>query len=184
MVAGLIAGAWAWAAAGELVVKLSEERLRISAPGLHFLSGKPLERLKSGASVEYEFQLTLWVTGRSAPRERRSERHVVSYDLWEEKFSVTARRQPRKPASHLTAAAAEAWCLEDLSLPASAAPADRAFRLRLDVRVMEARNQEGIVGESGLNLRGLIEALSRQGGGGEPHWWVESGPLRLEDLRR
>ena len=56
---------------------------------------------------------------------RGFERFVVSYDLWEEKFSATRMRTARTSASHLSAEAAEAWCLDHLSVPAGGLTTDK-----------------------------------------------------------
>ena len=67
-----------------LQVARQGNRLVVSAPQLHFIVGKPLEQLHNGASVTYLFSVTL--TGADPIRIR--QRFVLSYDLWEEKFSV------------------------------------------------------------------------------------------------
>ena len=58
-------------------------------PRLHFLTGKPLERLKDGDVVAYVLQLELLNEARTAVFRPQKGRFVVSYALWEEKFSVT-----------------------------------------------------------------------------------------------
>jgi hypothetical protein len=69
-----------------LIVERKGKELHVAAPQLHFLEGKPLEQLHNGASVTYALTLTL-TSGFSATM-RLQERFVLSYDLWEEKFSV------------------------------------------------------------------------------------------------
>src|SRR6476661_2621595 len=56
---------------------------------LHFLTGKPLERLKYGDVVAYVLQLELLNEARTIVLRPQKGRFVVSYALWEEKFSVT-----------------------------------------------------------------------------------------------
>ena len=51
--------------------------------------GDPLEKLKDGASVVFLSQLSLFTESRSNAYRRIPDRLVVSYDLWEEKFTVT-----------------------------------------------------------------------------------------------
>ena len=76
-------------AAEPLAVSFDGDNLRVAAPGLHFLTGKPLERLKDAATVTFLSQLTLFSDAQGRCSNGRPERLVVSYDLWEEKFSVT-----------------------------------------------------------------------------------------------
>ena len=97
------------AAAAPLTVTWDGDDIHIAAPQLHFLSGKALERLKNGAAVGFLSQLTLSTDGNKTIYRRRPERFVVSYDLWEERFSVVTMGSARRSASHLTAAGAEAW---------------------------------------------------------------------------
>ena len=41
---------------------------------------------------------------------------MVSFDIWEETFSVTKTKAPRKTASHLSAKGVESWCMSQMSL--------------------------------------------------------------------
>src|SRR5580692_6648581 len=70
-----------------LAIVWEGDDLRVAAPQLHFLTGKPMERLKDGSSVVFLTQLTLSVDDVSNVLRRTPERFVFSYDLWEEKFS-------------------------------------------------------------------------------------------------
>jgi len=97
---------------GSLAVERHGDLLRLSAPGLHFLTGAPLEQLRNGASVTFVFSVTVVTDGSVSARFRASEPFVVSYDLWEERFSVTRSRAPARAASRLPAGEAEAWCLD------------------------------------------------------------------------
>src|SRR5689334_2066738 len=74
-------------AAESLNVSFDGDNVRVAAPGLHFLTGKPLERLKDASTVTFLSQLTLFSDARGTIIKRVPERLVVSYDLWEEKFS-------------------------------------------------------------------------------------------------
>src|ERR1700674_3045664 len=89
LLAGLATPLFSVRAAESLEVKYDGDNLHVSAPGLHFLIGKPLERLKDGASVAYIAQLTLLSDDHVTEFKRRQGRFVVSYALWEEKFSVS-----------------------------------------------------------------------------------------------
>lgn len=166
-------------------VTFDGDNLHVSAPTLHFLTGKPLERLKDAATVVFLSQLTLFGENRDVAIRRAPVRFVVSYDLWEEKFSVTELGStPRSTPHVLSAAAAEAWCLEGLAISAMGVAPDRPFWLRFELRTADQKDLSGGAGEPGLNLRSLIELFSQKPGPDDPNWTREVGPLRLEDLRR
>jgi hypothetical protein len=82
--------------AEELAVHWRNDELRVTAPKLHFLTGAALNRLKNGATAPFDFQLTLWKGSRSTVFDRVFQRFVVSYDVWEEKFFVTARSDQQR----------------------------------------------------------------------------------------
>jgi hypothetical protein len=164
-----------------LIVERKGTQLHVTAPQLHFLEGKPLEQLHNGASVIYALALTL-VSGTSATM-RLQERFVLSYDLWEEKFSVVQAGNPGHSASHLTAPAVEAWCLDNLMLPVPALKPDRSFTVKLECSVVD-KEAAGGESTSGLTLAGLIDVFSRKKREEPPHWEVLSGPLRLMDMKQ
>jgi hypothetical protein len=188
LLAGLGAGVRRGHAAESLRVRLISDRLLVAAPQLHFLMGRPLERLHNGASVWFDFQLSAVAERPAAgvaPRvlERAVERFAVSYDLWEEKFSVSPLSRTARAVSHLTSAGAETWCLEHVPLATGALAADREFWLRLEVRAEEARDRAPLLSEPGINLSRLIELFSRPSRTGQPSWVVDDGPFLLGDLR-
>jgi len=88
-IAALCAGLLLAMSAEELVLHARDDELQISAPRLHFLTGPSLDRLKNGASVNYDFQLSLSLGSRTNLFDRAVERIGVSYDVWEEKYKVT-----------------------------------------------------------------------------------------------
>ena len=94
---------------------------------------------------------------------RGFERFVVSYDLWEEKFSATRMRTARTSASHLTAEAAESWCLDHLSVPAGGLTTDKPVYVRLDVRAQEPKERRPVDEDEGISLARLIDIFSRAG---------------------
>lgn len=170
--------------AQDLALRRSGDQLRVSAPRLHFLTGKPLERMRNGASVTYDMQMTVFAADRQAILRRGFERFVVSYDLWEEKFSVSRVRTARASASHLTAEAAEAWCLDHISIPAADLATDRAVYVRLDVRALEERDRRRFEEEDGISLGRLIELFSRAGTPAPgTSWRAESGPIQLQNVK-
>lgn len=185
LLAGLAVPVFPARGAQPIDVTFDGDNLHVSAPSLHFLTGKPLERLKDAATVVFLAQLTLLSDNRDVVIRRVPERFVVSYDLWEEKFSVTQLgSMPRSTPHVLSAPAAEAWCLEGLAISALGMAPDRPFWLRFELRTADQKDLAGGAGEPGLNLRSLIELFSRKPGPGDPNWTREAGPLRLEDLRR
>jgi len=163
--------------------------LHISAPRFHFLVGKPLERLKDGATVAFLGQLSLSLDANTTMQARSVARFAMSYDIWEERFSVTRfsiskDETASRTASHLSGEAAENWCLDNLGLDSSSIPANRQFWLRLELRAEEGRDGTGVLGEPGINLTRLIEIFSRPARAQQPRWQLDAGPLRLRDLRR
>jgi len=167
-----------------LVARLVNDHLRVAAPQLRFLTGKVLERLHNGAPVAIVFQLSLTPEGSLTATARDIARFVVSYDLWEEKFSVTGLSRPPGSASHLSAEAAQAWCIDALSLPVAGLAESRPFSLKLEGRVEEPTEEAGQEGEGGISLARLVELFSRRARGQQERWTAQAGPIRLADLRK
>ena len=171
-------------AAERLSVTWDGDDLHVAAPQLHFLAGKPLDRLRDGAAVVFLTQLTLTTDNFTTSLRRTPERFVFSYDLWEEKFSVTKLGEGQRTVAHLLATAAEAWCLDNVAISATGLPQDRPFWLRFELRTAEPKDEAAVIGESGLNLTRLIEIFSRRPRDQQPQWNADAGPLRLADLKR
>ena len=169
--------------AQSLEVRLNGDHLRIAAPQFQFLTGKPLQRLKDGASVGFLGQLTVSTDGNATVQARAVARFAMSYDIWEERFSVTQLDKTRHSASHLSSQAAQSWCLDNLKIDLSTVPPDKPFWIRLDFRAEDPHDQPAVVGEPGINLTRLIEVFSRPARSQQPHWLLEAGPLRLADLK-
>ncbi len=171
-----------------LPVHLDGDYLRVSLPHIDFLQGKPLDRLKDGASVAFIGQLTITTTPNSlSPVARAVARFALSYDIWAENFSVTRIGQTpdsRRTISHLSAQAAENWCLDNLGIDRSQIPPDKPFYVQLDLRAEDPKDQMGIIGEPGINITRLIEIFGRPIHGTQPRWLKNSGPWRLDDLKR
>ena len=171
-----------------LQLRLGGSGLVVSAPRLRLLRGKPLDRLHNGASVIFAFQLSALgdrpVSGAPSPRvlERVLDRFAISFDLWEEKFSVSRLSRPPRSVSHLTSAAAESWCLENLPLPTASLAPDRAFWIRLEVRADDPKDRSPLLEEPGISLARLIELFSGPSRSGQASWLVDDGPFRLGDL--
>jgi hypothetical protein len=170
-----------------LRVSSDGDNLHVTAPELHFLSGKSLARLKDGNTVVYLSKLTLFKgdasNGMREPYRDSLERITVSYDVWEEKFKAVLAVDHRSNA-HLSLPEAEAWCMENLAISALGLEPQRPFWLSFDLRTASDRDLPLLEGNGGISIRGLIEMFSRKAGAGEQRWQAEAGPLRLIDLPR
>lgn len=163
--------------------------IHLTAPNLHFLTGRALSRLHDGAAVPFDFQLTI-VTGgpRSTVLARSLERFTVSYDVWEEKFSVVRGRDLRKSGMRLSSNSAETWCLENIFVSAANLPSDQQLWARLEIRSAEPREPLSTLHDSGLpdtgiNLATLIEIFSRPTRPQQDRWLIESAPFELATLK-
>jgi hypothetical protein len=111
---------------------------------------------------------------------RALERFTVSYDVWEEKFSVVRVRDFRKSGMRLSATSAESWCLENIFVPATSLQAGQQLWARLEIRTVESR--EPVAASSGINLATLIEIFSRPSRPQQDRWSLESAPFELASL--
>ena len=163
-----------------LTVDTAGEALKIRAPGFSFLKGDALVRLKDGRTVRVELAaMALPAPGRS-PAAMTRRVFVLSYDLWEERFAVTAVDARSQSVSHLALAAAEAWCVEQLSIPLRALGAlgrDVPFWIRLESRVLDGDGASD-PSDSGYTLQALIDLLSRRRKTESSPHAVEAGPFR------
>jgi hypothetical protein len=166
-----------------LDVRLADGLLRVSAPKLKFVTGQPLERLQNGAPVPFAFQLAVSTDRWASVLSRDIERFVFSYDLWEEKFAVARMGHPRKSVSHLSARAAEAWCVDELSLAPAGIGPEQPFWVRLDVRAENPAEQAELDRQESMSLTRLIEIFSRRTRGEQNRWTADGGPFRLSELR-
>ncbi len=166
-----------------LDVSFDGDNIRVFAPGLHFLKGRPLERLKNADTVAFVSQITLFTDAHGTVFRRFPERLVVSYDLWEEKFSVTIPGPSKRSQRNLSAAQAESWCLENMAISALGLAPDRPFWVKFELRTSDRRELTSLVGDSGVSLSRLIDFLSGPKGN-DLYWHRETGPLRLRDLPR
>jgi hypothetical protein len=153
--------------------------LRVTAPQLRFLSGRILEKLHNGIAVPFVFHLRASSGGRMVVE--TSTRYVLSFDLWEEKFSVLQIDGGQRSVTHLGQEAAEAWCLENLGLSVSAFAGEGTYLLKLEIRVEETRGQT-TNRDNGFSMIRLIELFSRKAREEPLSWSAVSGPVRLDDL--
>ena len=166
-----------------LVPHYASGDIHVTAPSLHFLTGKSLSRLRDGAVVPFDFQLVIAAGSKNNAVARSLERFTVSYDVWEEKFSVVRARDLRKSGMRLSATSAESWCLDNIFLPSMSLPQDQPLWARLEVRTGEPKEPLGTPPDSGLNLATLIEIFSRPTRPQQDRWLLESAPFQLASLK-
>jgi hypothetical protein len=164
-----------------LTVDTAGEALKIRASGLSFLKGDPLVRLKDGRSVRVELAaLVLPGPGKSVVATTRRI-FALSYDLWEERFAVATVEKHAQSVSHLAQAAAEAWCVDQLTIPVDALGGlgrDLPFWVRLEYRFLDSDTSTES-SDSGYTLQALIDVLSRRRKTDATTHAIEAGPFRL-----
>ncbi len=184
-------------AAEDLMLRLRDEELHINAPRLHFITGTSLDRLKNGADARFDFQLSLSLDSRTNLFDRAVERIAVSYDLWEEKYSVTRlsststlrgtlsrRSHEFRSASHLTAEGAENWCVDNLAVSTSGINPSQLLWMRFEIRTVDPKETSPLFGDTGVSLTRLIDLFSHPPRTGQQRWSLETGPIRLSDIRK
>jgi hypothetical protein len=172
------------ASSEDLFVRRMADQIHVLAPRLHFISGKSLQRLRDGAAVPFDFQLSIAAGFKTNFVGRAVERFSVSYDVWEEKFRVVRLRDFRKSAAGLSASAAESWCLENVFVPAASVPADKELWAHLDVRAVDPKEPMSPSDEQGISIPALIQLLSRPPRPQQDHWTLESASFHLADLKQ
>ena len=174
--------------AEELSLSTQDNRLEFAAPRLHFLVGKPLERLRNAAEVSFAFHITLFSGSQTHKLQETASRFVVSYDLFEETFSVTKLVTPRRTARHLSNTSAKAWCLREMSMDVSGVGAKEPLWARLEIRAEDTKDGglpfgRGNITDSGISLTSLIDIFNRPPAVTQAHFNVETGPVTLDELR-
>ena len=167
----------------DLIVQRNGDLIGVVAPRLHFLTGKSLQRLHDGAVVPFDFQLSLAAGLKNNVVERAFERFTVSYDVWEEKYSVVRLRDFRKSGLNLSANAAESWCLNNIRARASTLPLHEELWARLEVRSAEPKDPSSMFANPGISIAALIGIFSRPPRPAQDHWVLESAVFRLGDLK-
>jgi hypothetical protein len=166
---------------------LSAERhgdhLRVIAPQMHFISGAAVERLRNGAAITYVLNLSLTAQHAKKPAFQLQEKFAISFDLWEEKYSVVQRKPDGHTASRLNSSTAEAWCLENMPIPVRSVPERQPFMIRLECFIEEDEEKENGDSPPGLTLAALIDVLSRKKSGESLRWEASGGPFLLEHLK-
>ena len=188
VIAAFISGLAFALAAEDLILSTQDNRLEFAAPRLHFLVGKPLERLRNAAEVSFAFHITLFSGNQTHKLKETASRFVVSYDLFEETFSVTKLVTPRRTARHLTNISAEAWCLREMSMDVSGVGVKEPLWARLEIRAEDTKDGglpfgRGNITDSGISLTSLIDIFNRPPAVTQTHFNVETGPVTLDELR-
>jgi hypothetical protein len=167
------------AAAQTLSVTRAADSVKLRAPGWTFLTAEALTRLKEGRTVRVELAaVVLPAPGKSALTTVHRI-FAVSYDIWEERFAVTIAPARTASVSHLTEAAAAAWCLEQVAVPvASLGGSVDRFWIRVECRILDGDDGSG-TDDEGLTLQRLIDVLSRRRKAESTARPLEGGPFRL-----
>jgi hypothetical protein len=174
----------AWAV-DRMSVNFDGDDLRPVLPSLHFLAGRALDRLKDADTVEYISYLSLHTIDQSVPLRQIPNRFHVSYDILEERFKVAIPDYSRRSKEGLTAAQAEAWCMDNMAISASGLRPDLPFYLRLALRATDAKVTPGVTADPGISVRAMIETLIRKAKPGEQRWGpFDSRPMRLSEMVR
>ena len=186
LLAGLTFPLFSARAADAMKVIYDGDNLHVAAPNLHFLTGKPLERLKYGDVVAYVLQLELLNEARTIVLRPQKGRFVVSYALWEEKFSVTQLASspgvgPRT-VEGLSATDAETWCFNNLTMSTLGLAPNQYYWLRLELRTGTARDFADD-NKIGISIKDLIDLLGRKNTE-VTHWGPLETRVRLADLPR
>ena len=186
LLAGLTVPLFSARAADSMRVTYDGDNLHVAAPTLHFLEGKPLERLKYGDVVAYVAQLELFNESRTAVVRPQKGRFVVSYALWEEKFSVTqlgsTPGSTPRTVEGLSMAATETWCFDNLTMSTLGLEHNLYYWLRLELRTGTERDFADET-KIGISIHDLIEFLGRKNTE-VTHWGPLETRVRLADLPR
>ena len=164
-----------------VTVSRAGDAVTVRAPGFTFIKGEPLARLRDGRSVRVELEFAVLPKPGASGVTRNKQTFVLSYDLWEERFAVSLVGPPSRSTAYLTSSAAEAWCIDQVTMSVAAMGAlgrDQPFWLRLEYTVLDNSRTSG-QDDSGFTLRGMIDALSGRRRIDEPRQRLEAGPFRL-----
>jgi hypothetical protein len=182
--AALLAACAVTLSAQSLRVRTAGDMVHITTTDFPFIEGPTLTRLRGGRSVRIDFELVAseGPDGSAVAESRQS--FNLSYDLWEERFAVTRIGSPRRSISHLTARDAEAWCLDQITLPAATlgrSGRQASFWLRLAYRVADPDPAPPASEDSAFTLQRLIDLMSRRREGDADIRSVQGGPFRVSN---
>ena len=172
---------WAALGAQAVTVRRAGDAVAVRAPGFAFIKGEPLARLKDGRSIRVDLELAVLPRADAPAVARTRQTFALSYDLWEERFAATLVGPRSASIAYLTSTAAEAWCLEQLTVPAATLGSlgrGDPFWIRLEYRIQDEAARPPDDG-GGYTLQTLIDAMSRRRNAGEWADSLEAGPFRL-----
>ena len=168
-------------AAQSLTVRAAGDMLQVRGSGLRLIESAVAEHLKDGRSVRVDFEMTILDKAQGAAVTQNRQSFVLSFDLWEQRYAVTRTGASPRSISHLTARDAEAWCVENLSIPLTALgrfSRDLPFWVRIEFRVLDQPPPPDDTKSFGA-LRTLIEVFSRRGGEEALDRSFVAGPFRI-----
>ena len=168
----------------DLFARRSLNDVHVVAPRLHFLTAKTLQHLRDGAIAPFDFQLTISAGSQNNVIARAVERFVVSYDVWQEKFSVVRMSDYRKWGMNASANAAEAWCVDNIFVPTFKVPGGQPLWARLEIRSVDQKNQLPPVSDNGISIISLVELFSRPPRPQQDHWVLETAAFHLDELKQ
>jgi hypothetical protein len=166
-----------------LTVRTVQDALQVRVAGLGFIEGRVSQHLQDGRSVRIDFELTILEKPEGPAVARGQHSFKLSFDLWEQRFAVTRIGTPPRSVSHLTSRGAEAWCLDNVTVPLTSLARlgrNAQFWVRLDYRVQD-RPPSSDPEDSTFTLQRLIDVLSRRGDDQERGKSVTAGPFRLSN---
>lgn len=164
-----------------MTVSTKDGNVRVQAPAFRFIAGPALARLKDGLTVRVELEMrVLAAAGSDTAAAENRQTFVISYDLWEERFAAAVSGSGARSVSHLTAAGAEAWCIDQLTVPVSGLGALRTqpFWIRLNAQIVNSESAGR--DNEGLTLRGIIDTLSRKQASEKASHSIEGGPFQVK----
>jgi hypothetical protein len=164
-----------------LNVRTVSNELHVRSSQLGFIGGDVLERLQDGRSVRVDFELTVLERPGGSIIARAQQSFNLSFDLWEQRYAVTRVGPMPRSISHLTARAAEDWCLDNVTVPVASlgrVGRDTPFWIRVEYRVQD-QTPAADPAESTFTLQTLIDVLSRRRESQDKAKSVEAGPFRL-----
>jgi hypothetical protein len=156
--------------------------LGVHAPEFAFIEGAVLNRLRDGQSVQLELTMLVLARPDGPTLAEARQRYRLSFDLWEERIAVTRVATPPRAVSHLRPRDAEAWCLENLTVPlgATGRKAKEPFWIRLVFQAAEEPPAQESSSEVSL-LHTMIDKLSGRRSAGPLSKSMDAGPFSLSD---
>jgi hypothetical protein len=164
-----------------LTVRTVSDALHVRASGLGFITGPVLDELQDGRSIRVDFELVVLEKPNGAIVSRTQQSFNLSFDLWEQRFAVTRLGPMPRSISHLTARAAEDWCLDNVTVPLASLgriARDTPFWVRVAYRIPE-RTAATSPEDSTFTLQTLIDVLSRRREDKDRAQSLEAGPFRI-----